>query len=91
MTLGSNFESPKWEELVGFVSWPELLEWAKAHGAINDRIEKIELHTTKGPDGEMRGVVSMSGFAENENGKSYVIGSDIARWKVTNQMLRWLP
>lgn len=73
-----------------YVTWPELLAWAKAHGAINDRIESIQLSATL-QDGEMRGVVSIVGFATNENGKPYEFKNEAARWQVTNHLLRSLP
>lgn len=74
-----------------YVTWSRLLEWAKAHGAINDRIIEMKIGT-RHINGEVRGVVTIVGHAEDENGKPYAIALEQgpALWSITAP-LRSLP
>lgn len=81
-----------------YVTWPQLLEWAKAHGAVNDSITSISLgtKTSCGHGAPVRVTVTITGNAYDENGRPYTVSDGdglnrLAKWVVTDQVVRWLP
>lgn len=74
-----------------YVSWPRILEWAKAHGAINDLIVELKIGI-RHLNGEMRGAVTIVGRAVDDEGKPIVLALEHAPslWSVTSD-LRYLP
>ena len=80
---------------MSYVTWPQLLEWAKAHGAINENITSISIGTDFSNKSIMA-VVTIKGHAKDTDGHVYAVNDGegrnrLASWEVTNHVLRSLP